>query len=120
MLHDGSDSEDSFTDEAEGEEGERARHHEGERERDGEKSDTILPSAPPSASISASGGSEGAGKVGGATEGEKESGVSEEEKGDPEMAPVYLKKMLPVFAELFHSSLTPTLRSPNLPLSLTH
>ena len=33
-----------------------------------------------------------------------------EDKGDPEMAPVYLKKMLPVFTELFHSSLAPPLR----------
>ena len=33
-----------------------------------------------------------------------------EDKGDPEMAPIYLKKMLPVFTELFHSSLAPPLR----------
>lgn len=33
-----------------------------------------------------------------------------EDKGDSEMAPVFLKKMLPVFTELFHSSLAPPLR----------
>lgn len=47
-------------------------------------------------------------------EGEGEEGGQEEDapedKGDPEMAPVYLKKMLPVFTELFHSSLAPPLR----------
>ena len=114
MLHDGSDSEDSFTDDGEGEEGERGREAErrerGGGEKEGEKSDTILPSAPPSTTATVGegkGGAEGEGKGGG----EKEAGVSEEEKGDPEMAPIYLKKMLPVFAELFHSSLAPTLRS---------
>ena len=118
MLHDGSDSEDSFTDDGEGEEGERGREAERrergggrETEKEGEKSDTILPSGPLSTSSAVGGegkggGAEGEGKGGG----EKETGVSEEERGNPEMAPVYLKKMLPVFAELFHSSLAPTLR----------
>ncbi len=41
----------------------------------------------------------------------EESEVTEEDKGDPEMAPLYLKRLLPVFAELFHSSLAPPLRS---------
>ncbi len=41
----------------------------------------------------------------------KPEGTSEEEdKGDPEMAPIYLKKLLSIFAELFHSSLAPPLR----------
>ena len=31
-------------------------------------------------------------------------------EADPEMAPVYLKRLLPVFTELFHSSLAPPLR----------
>ena len=34
----------------------------------------------------------------------------EEDKGDPEMAAVYLKRLLPVFAELFHTSLAPAFR----------
>lgn len=40
----------------------------------------------------------------------EDSEEQEEDKGDPEMAPVYLKRLLPVFAELFHSSLAPPLR----------
>lgn len=44
----------------------------------------------------------------GEQEGETEDAT--EDKGDPEMAPIYLKKMLPVFTELFHSSLAPPLR----------
>ena len=108
MLHDGSDSEDSFTDDGEEREGGRVRREE-EREEEGEreKCDTILPSNTPS--VSGGGGGEAEGKGGGG-EVEKEGGASEEEKGDPEMAPVYLKKMLPVLAELYHSSLAPTLR----------
>ena len=43
-------------------------------------------------------------------EGEGEEEEAPEDKGDPEMAPIYLKKMLPVFTELFHSSLAPPLR----------
>ena len=43
-------------------------------------------------------------------EGEEEEEEAPEDKGDPEMAPIYLKKMLPVFTELFHSSLAPPLR----------
>ena len=125
MIHDGSDSEDSFTDDGDGEDGEggRGRGAEGRGEGgggggggggeggEGEKSDTILPSTLNAPTITTSSGGEGEGKEkGGGGEGEKEGGPSEEEKGDPEMAPIYLKKMLPVFAELFHSSLAPTLR----------
>ena len=47
-------------------------------------------------------GSEGAEKAGKEEE--------EEDKGDPEMAPVYIKRLLPVMAEVFHSSLAPALR----------
>lgn len=43
-------------------------------------------------------------------EGEGQEEEAPEDKGDPEMAPIYLKKMLPVFTELFHSSLAPPLR----------
>lgn len=42
--------------------------------------------------------------------GEGKSDEEEEDKGDPEMAPVYLKRLLPVLAEVFHSSLAPSLR----------
>ena len=41
---------------------------------------------------------------------EGETSDAPEDKGDPEMAPIYLKKMLPIFTELFHSSLAPPLR----------
>ena len=45
-------------------------------------------------------------------EGAEKAGKEEEEedKGDPEMAPVYIKRLLPVMAEVFHSSLAPALR----------
>lgn len=122
MLHDGSDSEDSFTDDGEGEEGEGRRgagaEGRGGDERGGgeeEKSDTIpvyVPLSLEAPTITSSGGMEEGRmeKAGGeGAEGEKETATSEE-KGDPEMAPVYLKKMLPVMADLFHSSLAPTLR----------
>lgn len=126
MLHDGSDSEYSLTDDGEGDDEEERRTAEGRgggegREGgggggEGGKSDTIpvyvpLPVEVPT--ITSSAGME-EGKIEkkkAGEEGEKETATtSEEEKGDPEMAPVYLKKMLPVFAELFHSSLAPTLR----------
>ena len=106
MLH-GSDSEDSFTDDGEEEEEGRGRGAEGEGGGGEGEGERILPSLPSGPTISG-GGVEGEGRGG---EGDKEgSGVSDEEKGDPEMAPIFLKKMLPVFAELFHSSLAPTLR----------
>ena len=41
---------------------------------------------------------------------EKAGKEEEEDKGDPEMAPVYIKRLLPVMAEVFHSSLAPALR----------
>ena len=41
---------------------------------------------------------------------EGEAGEAPEDKGDPEMAPLFLKTMLPVLTELFHSSLAPPLR----------
>ena len=118
MLHDGSDSEDSFSDDGEGEEGDggRGRGAEGE---EAEKSDTIPVYVPLSLEAptitSSEGGAEKEEKKEEGEEGEGEEGVAaaaagEEDKGDPEMAPVYLKKMLPVFAELFHSSQAPTLR----------
>ena len=50
------------------------------------------------------------------TNGEEKAGADksgkeeEEDKGDPEMAPVYIKRLLPVLAEVFHSSLAPALR----------
>ncbi len=45
-----------------------------------------------------------------ATKVETEDPELPEDSGDPEMAPVYIKRLLPVFAELFHSSLAPPLR----------
>lgn len=120
MLHDGSDSEYSLTDDGEGDDDDERRAAEGRGGGggggEGGKSDTIpvyVPLPVEAPTITSSGGME-EGKIEkkkAGEEGEKETATtSEEEKGDPEMAPVYLKKMLPVFAELFHSSLAPTLR----------
>ena len=39
-----------------------------------------------------------------------------EDKGDPEMAPVYLQRLLPIFTEIYHSSLAPALRKESLRL----
>ena len=41
---------------------------------------------------------------------EEEEEEREDDKGDPEMAPVYLKRLFPVLAEVFHSTLAPALR----------
>ena len=41
---------------------------------------------------------------------EKEEEEGEDDKGDPEMAPVYLKRLFPVLAEVFHSTLATALR----------
>ncbi len=35
-------------------------------------------------------------------------------KGDPEMAPLYVKRLLPVFAQTFRSSLVPSIRKATL------
>ncbi len=40
----------------------------------------------------------------------------EEDVGDPEMTPVYLKRLLPIFTEIYHSSLAPPLRKESLRL----
>ena len=94
MLRDGSDTDDSFSDDEDAGGGE-------EKE---EPTYIPLPSDTPTISTGADpaksleqGGEDGA-------EGKPE------DKGDPEMAPVYLKRLLPVFADLFHSSLAPILR----------
>lgn len=39
-----------------------------------------------------------------------EEGKGEDDKGDPEMAPIYIKRLFPVLAEVFHSSLAPAIR----------
>ena len=46
----------------------------------------------------------------------------EEDRGDPEMAPVYLRRLLPIFTEIYHSSLAPALRRESLRLmrKMTH
>ncbi len=33
-----------------------------------------------------------------------------EPKGDPEMAPIYLKRLLPVFAQTFQQTMLPSIR----------
>ncbi len=50
---------------------------------------------------------------------EKESGEVEspEDRGDPEMVPVYLQRLLPIFTEIYHSSLAPALRKESLRLT---
>ena len=48
--------------------------------------------------------------------GGSDSSGKEEDVGDPEMAPVYLKRLLPVFTEIYHSSLAPPLRKESLRL----
>lgn len=49
-------------------------------------------------------------------------GGKEEDWGDSEMAPVYLKRLLPIFTEIYHSSLAPALRKESLRLmrKMTH
>ena len=47
---------------------------------------------------------------------ENEESEGPEDKGDPEMTPVYLKRLLPIFTEIYHSSLAPTLRKESLRL----
>lgn len=39
-----------------------------------------------------------------------------EPKGDPEMAPVYLKRLLPVFCQTFQSTMLPSVRKASLSL----
>lgn len=39
-----------------------------------------------------------------------------EPKGDPEMAPVYLKRLLPVFAQTFQHTMLPSIRKASLAL----
>ena len=94
MLRDGSDTDNSFSDD------EDAVSGGGELKEEA----TYIPLPPDAPTIST--GSDPAKPSEEGTDGQ-----SEEEKGDPEMAPVYLKRLLPVFAELFHSSLAPIVRS---------
>ena len=114
MLRDGSDSEDSFS----------GDDDPPPSERDTTTSE-LIPTSQASVSITgdtppdSAPGEETKGETAdqeGITdkEGEEtqagESADAPEDKGDPEMAPIYLKKMLPIFTELFHSSLAPPLR----------
>ena len=48
--------------------------------------------------------------------------AKEEDSGDAEMAPVYLKRLLPIFTEIYQSSLAPSLRKESLRLlrKMTH
>lgn len=40
----------------------------------------------------------------------KEEEEGSEPKGDPEMAPIYLKRLLPVFAQTFQHTMLPSIR----------
>lgn len=40
----------------------------------------------------------------------KEEEESSEPRGDPEMAPIYLKRLLPVFAQTFQQTMLPSIR----------
>lgn len=40
----------------------------------------------------------------------KEEEESSEPRGDPEMAPVYLRRLLPVFAQTFQQTMLPSIR----------
>ncbi|XP_029106108.1 E3 ubiquitin-protein ligase HECTD1 isoform X7 [Scleropages formosus] len=46
----------------------------------------------------------------------KEEEESNEPKGDPEMAPIYLKRLLPVFAQTFQQTMLPSIRKASLAL----
>ncbi len=99
MLRDVSDSDDSFSpDEADNT---SASARTPTIEPPGDQSDSLI--APPASSTITMDTKEVA-KV------ESEDPEVPEDSGDPEMGPVYLKRLLPVFAELFHSSLAPPLR----------
>ena len=95
MLRDGSDTDNSFSDDEDAVSGGGG---------EGKEEAAYIPLPPDAPTISA--GSDPAKPSEEGTDGQ-----SEEDKGDPEMAPVYLKRLLPVFAELFHSSLAPIVRS---------
>ena len=105
MLREVSDTEDSFSADDEDEVGrgvEEAKEH-----------PPLLPINPSAPTISTSAG--GPAQQATAVEGEggkteEAANPQEEDKGDLEMAPVYLKKLLPVYTELFHSSLAPAVR----------
>lgn len=40
----------------------------------------------------------------------KEEEESSEPRGDPEMAPIYLRRLLPVFAQTFQQTMLPSIR----------
>ena len=106
MLREVSDTEDSFSPDEE----EEASGGGNEGVKDAPPFLSLPPSSP-SITAEASGGDESAKKKEGEGESAAEAEAAEEDKGDPEMAPVYLKRLLPIFTELFHSSLAPALRS---------
>ena len=101
MLRDCSDSEDSFSGDDEPHPTTASDRPPSELIPTSEASVSITGDAPPSAPANEMKGEEAD---------NEESQEEDEDKGDPEMAPVFLKKMLPVFTELFHSSLAPPLR----------
>jgi len=97
MLRDGSDTDDSFSDDGDAGSGEGG---------EGKEEPTYIPLPSDTPTISTGGDPAKTSEQGG----EDGTDGKPEDKGDPEMAPVYLKKLLPVFADLFHSSLAPILR----------
>ena len=114
MLRDGSDSEDSFS-------GDDDPPPSGRETLTSElipmsqASVSITGDTPPDSAPGEETKGEAADKEGAENKEEEENQTEEsadapEDKGDPEMAPIYLKKMLPIFTELFHSSLAPPLR----------
>ena len=112
MLHDESDSDDSFSADEDDENNASPRTpttatSEGQSDQSG--SVIALPS---DGKITSEPKAEGGGEEAGKNDTEESSETQEDlDKGDPEMAPIYLKRLLPVFTELFHSSLAPPLRS---------
>lgn len=113
MLHNESDSDDSFSDGDDDDDTNASSQApttaNGEQKTDQSSSVIVLPS---DGKIVSNTNSEGVEQEASKIESE-EAGTEVQEdsdKGDPEMAPVYLKRLLPVFIELFHSSLAPPLR----------
>lgn len=143
VCDDGSDTEDSFSNEEEEEEESTAPSLSGDlisattttsstpSSSSASEGGKVTPAAGASASTTTEATSEGGGG-GGKREGGKghdggkekereregggEGGGGPEDKGDPEMAPVYLQRLLPVFTEIYHSSLAPALRKESLRL----
>lgn len=111
MLHDESDSDDSFSADEVDENNASPRTPTTVSEGQSDQPGSVI-TLPSDGKITSEPKAEGGGEEAGKNESEDGSEPQEDlDKGDPEMAPVYLKRLLPVFTELFHSSLAPPLRS---------